>query len=150
MAVLVILGVVGLPTIVRGQLEARLSEALGREVAVGKVRLNPLALSGAVEAFEIKARDGSRWLGWERLYVNFEAWSLVSGEWRFSEIDLVGFDGHAHLGADGCGILRMCWRRRRNVMERRVVAELARPGGRGSKRGGRSWWARRAASDCRS
>lgn len=33
--------------------------------------------------------------------MNFEVWSLVRGEWRFSEIDVVGFDGHAHLGADG-------------------------------------------------
>lgn len=60
LVVLVIFGVAGLSVIMRGQLEAQLGEASGREVALGKVRLKPLALSGAVKAFEIKARDSSR------------------------------------------------------------------------------------------
>ena len=48
-----------LPPIIRSVAVKQLSQLLGREVAIRRVRLNPLTLSVAVEGLTIKDPDGS-------------------------------------------------------------------------------------------
>ena len=91
----------GLPPLVRSRLETRLSEASHRRVTVERVRLNPLALSATVEGLAANDLDGSPLVAWQRLYVNFDAWSLVVGEWRFQAIELNGFSGHLRRAENG-------------------------------------------------
>jgi hypothetical protein len=98
---LVLFGFFGLPPIVKAQAVKHLSAALGREVTIERVRINPLVLSVAVEGLAIKDRDAGPFVGWKRLYVNFDSWSLFTGEWRFQEIELNGFSSRVVLHKDG-------------------------------------------------
>lgn len=74
------------PPILKAQLVKRLSAELGRDVTIAKVRLNPYALSLTLEGLAVKDRDGGPFVGWQRVYVNFDSSSLFAREWRFQEI----------------------------------------------------------------
>jgi hypothetical protein len=90
-----------LPPILKAQLEQRLSAALGRRVTVGKVRVNPYALSLTLENFAVREPDGTAvFLGWRRLYVNFGAWSSLWGEWVLGEVALDGFKARVVVNPD--------------------------------------------------
>ncbi len=100
-ALFAIFGFVVLPPIVKSQMEKRLSSALGRDVTVEKVRINPFALSLSVENFAIREKDGTRvFLGWRRLYVRADALSSIWGAWTVGAIDLDGFNVRVVLNAD--------------------------------------------------
>jgi hypothetical protein len=101
LAVLCVLGFFVAPPIVRGQLEKRLSEQLHRRVTVGKVRINPLALSVSLEGLSIADPAGGQFIGWRRLFVDFDAFSFLLREWRFQEIALDGFSGKVAVAKDG-------------------------------------------------
>jgi hypothetical protein len=87
---LVLFGFLGLPPIVRAQAVRHLSAALKREVSINKIRINPLVLSVTVEGFEIKDLDGGPFARWDRLYVNFDSFSVFKGEWHFQQVELDG------------------------------------------------------------
>lgn len=89
------------PPILRGQIEKRLSEQLHRHVTVGKVALNPLTLSMTLESFSIAEPAGGQFIGWKRLFVDFDSFSVLLREWRFQEIVLDGFSGKVAIDADG-------------------------------------------------
>ncbi len=91
----------GLPPIVKAQAIKRLSSAWQRKVAIERVRINPFVLSVTVEGLAIKDRDGGPLVGWKSLYLNFDSWSLFTGEWRFQEIALDGFSGRVVMNKDG-------------------------------------------------
>lgn len=97
-----VVGFFVLPPIIKDQAEQRLSAALGRKVTIGKVRLNPYALSVTIEQFNIrlKDRDGS-FLGWDRLYVNFDLLSSLTGDWVLSDIALDGYHVSVVINPDG-------------------------------------------------
>ncbi|HTJ78058.1 MAG TPA: DUF748 domain-containing protein [Rariglobus sp.] len=100
-SVFVLFGFFGLPSIIKAQAIRQLSAQLHREVSIESVQVNPLVLSITIDGLAIKDRDGSPFVGWKRLYVNFDSWSLFTGEWRFQEIDLDGFSGSVALNKDG-------------------------------------------------
>lgn len=89
------------PPIVKRQLESRLSAMLGRRVTVEKVALNPFTLAATLERFTIQEADGTtRFLGWERLHVNFDALASLRGEWVLSTVALDGFSARVAVNAD--------------------------------------------------
>lgn len=96
-----VLGFFVAPPILRGQLEKRLSEQLHRRVTVGKVRLNPLTLSVSLEALSVAEPSGGQFIGWRRLFVDFDSFSFLLREWRFQEIALDGFSGKVAVAKDG-------------------------------------------------
>lgn len=102
---LVLFGIVGflvLPPIIRTQAEKRLSAALGRTVTIGKVRMDPYVLSLTLEDVDIQEKDGRRsFLGWERLYVRFDALASLSGDWVLGAIELDGFHAGIVANSDG-------------------------------------------------
>lgn len=102
---LVVFTVVGffvLPPIVKAQAQQRLSKELGRTVTLGKVRINPYALSLTLENFDIREKDGkASFLSWDRLYVNFDALASLTGDWVLSEVELEGFHTAVTIKADG-------------------------------------------------
>src|SRR5690348_11942628 len=67
------------PGILKSKLEAALSEATHRKAAIAKVRVNPLVPSVTVDGLEIRAKDGSPWIGCEEIYVNAHVLPLL---WR--------------------------------------------------------------------
>jgi len=91
-----------LPPIVKTQLEKQGSAQLGRTLTVGKVRLNPFALSLTIENLDVRSKEGNgSFLGWNRLYVNFDPVASVLGTWTFGAIELDGFHATAQLRRDG-------------------------------------------------
>jgi hypothetical protein len=90
-----------LPPIVKTQLERRLSAELGRPVTVGRVRINPYALSLTVEDFTVREPGGEAdFIAWRRLYVRFGAWASLRGEWVLSAVALDGFKARAVVNRD--------------------------------------------------
>lgn len=87
-ALFTVFGFLIAPPILKSQLVKRLSAELGREVSIVKVRLNPYALSLTLEGLAIKDRDGGPFVGWQRVYVNFDASSVFVREWRFQTVTI--------------------------------------------------------------
>ena len=100
---LILFGFFGLPPIVKAQALKQLAARTGRQVAIEKIRINPLVLSATIEGFAIAEKDASagEFTGWRRLYVNFDSWSLFSGELGFQEIALDGFHARVAKGKGG-------------------------------------------------
>ena len=96
-----------LPPIVKSQLVKRLSSELGRPVTVGKVRVNPYALSLTIENLEAGERAGPEaFFGWRRFYARFGALASLGGDWVLPEFALEGFHAHVVVNPDG----RRSWR----------------------------------------
>ena len=100
---LTVLSVWVIPPVLRGQIQRRTEEALGRPVSVGRVAFNPLRLVVTIDGLEVREVDGSAWLGWDRLRVNLQAWALVRGVLGFDAIELDGFE--ARIAIDSAGRL---------------------------------------------
>lgn len=98
---LVLFGFFGLPPIVRAQAIKHLSATLKREVSIEKIRINPLVLSITIEGLDIKDLDGGPFTRWERLYVNFDSFSVFTGEWHFQQVALDGFSQRVAIAKDG-------------------------------------------------
>lgn len=97
-----LVGFLVLPPIVKSRAEKELAAVLKRPVHIAKVRLNPFTLAATVEGFDVRERNGQdSFLGWERLFVNFEASSLWNDEWRFAAIEIDVPHGRVVAGADG-------------------------------------------------
>jgi hypothetical protein len=96
-----VLGFLILPPIVRSVAVKQVSQLLGREVAIEKVRLNPFALSTAVNGLLIKDADGEPFVSWDKVYVNFEIKSLFGGALTFKEITIEKPFARAVMNQDG-------------------------------------------------
>jgi hypothetical protein len=97
-----VVGFFVLPPVIKSQAEKRLSAELGRTVTIGRVRVNPYMLSLVLEDFDIREKDGgSSFLGWERLYVRFDALPSLAGEWVLGDIELGGFHAGVIINPDG-------------------------------------------------
>ncbi|HRE81029.1 MAG TPA: DUF748 domain-containing protein [Opitutaceae bacterium] len=94
-------GFFGLPPLLRKQGEKQLSATLGRPVSIEKIRLNPLIFSAEITGFKIDEKGGEKFVGWKRLYVNFNPWARLTGKWAFAEIELLGFTGFVARDAQG-------------------------------------------------
>ncbi|MGB5096711.1 MAG: DUF748 domain-containing protein [Porticoccaceae bacterium] len=84
-----LLGFLLVPVIVKQQLIAQLGKATGRDVAVEAVKFDPLRLALTVNGLNLKEENGESFAGWDSLYVNFEASSLVKRALTFADIHLV-------------------------------------------------------------
>ncbi len=90
-----------LPPIVRVVAVKELSKQLGRNVSIQTVRLNPYAFSATVRGFAIKEKDGTPFVSWDGVYVNFKFWSLFSHAWVVQEINVVKPSARVARNADG-------------------------------------------------
>jgi hypothetical protein len=75
-----------LPVVVRVVAVKVLSRQLDREVFIQKVKINPFALSTTVDGLLIKEKDGSPFISWDEVYVNFQLSSFFGKAWVFKEI----------------------------------------------------------------
>jgi len=82
----IVAGFLIVPPIVRSVAQKQLAKQLGREVLIQKVKFNPLALSATVRGFLIKDTDGSAFVSWDEVYVNFQLSSFLGRPWVFKEI----------------------------------------------------------------
>ena len=96
-----VIGFVVAPFVLKSQLEKRLPAELGRTVRIESVRLNPWILSMTIEGLAIADRDGGAFVGWDRVYVNFDPTSFFVKEWRFQEITAIAPSGRVFVNQDG-------------------------------------------------
>ncbi|MDQ5977705.1 MAG: hypothetical protein QG602_677 [Verrucomicrobiota bacterium] len=90
------------PMVVKSQLEKRATAALGRTVTVGKVRVNPFAISLTLEDLNVRLKDGDgSFLSWRRLYVNADPLTSLFGAWKVAAVELDDFQVTAILHQDG-------------------------------------------------
>ena len=95
-------GFFGLPPIIKAQAEKRLAAVLHRPVSIGKVRVNPYLLALTIEKFSVREPDGkSMFIGWDRMYVQFEILSLIGKEWRFVAFELNGPSAQVAVNPNG-------------------------------------------------
>lgn len=91
---IVAVGVIGffvLPPIVKSVLRDQLGQVLHRPVTVERVSINPYNLSFQIDGLAVQEKDGEATVaGFDRLYVNLEAISLLRGGAVVSEIRLEG------------------------------------------------------------
>ncbi len=99
--VYVLFGFFGAPPIIRSQAEKRLSAELNRPVKILKVRFNPLTLSLEIAGFQVGDGQGGEFVGWQRLFANFDPLKRLLGAWTFKEIDLEGFQAVVLRDASG-------------------------------------------------
>ncbi|MGD8368431.1 MAG: DUF748 domain-containing protein [Desulfobacterales bacterium] len=85
-------GFFALPAIVSSVLPDKLEEVLKREVGLGKVRVNPYALSITLEDLRVSDAEGSPFAGFRRLYVNLQLSSLLRWAAVLREVRLEGFE----------------------------------------------------------
>jgi len=71
------IGFVAVPLILESVLPDKLSEALNRPVSIENIRLNPFALTAAVEGLDIKAKNTTdSFVAFDELFVNIQTMSL--------------------------------------------------------------------------
>lgn len=96
-----LVGFLILPPIVRHVAVKQLSQQLGREVSVEKVSINPFAFSAAIHGLVIKEKDGSPFVSWNEVYVNFQPTSVFGKAWKVAEIGATKPFVHVAMNADG-------------------------------------------------
>jgi len=74
---LLALGYWVVPPLARSVLATQLGKALGRDVVIERVAINPLALSVDVQGLSVKDRAGAEQLGFEQLHINLSSYSLA-------------------------------------------------------------------------
>lgn len=77
-----------LPPLIKTRLVRALSERTGRSVELGKLHINPFALSTTLQNFALCERDGNRFTGFDELYLNFQASSLFHRAYTFAQLHL--------------------------------------------------------------
>ncbi len=95
-----VFGFLILPPIVRSVAVKILSQQLGREVSIQRIKINPFALSTTVDGLLIKEKDGSPFVSWDEVYVNFQLSSFFGKAWVFKEISATKPYVHLQMNRD--------------------------------------------------
>ena len=94
-------GFLVVPAIIKSKAPAIIEQQLGRQVTVNQIRLNPFALSLTVRGFDLKELNGESFVGFKKLYVNFQLSSLFRLAFTFADVSLLNPYGHVKVLADG-------------------------------------------------
>ncbi len=100
-SVYAIIGFLVVPPIAKSKIVRLASQKLHRRATVGYVRFNPFLLKAVVGGFDLKDRDGTDLLGFDRLTVDFQLSSLIRRAWTFRVIRIERPRLVVHIGADG-------------------------------------------------
>jgi hypothetical protein len=79
-----------LPGMLRDRAVESLSKLTGRPVSIRELRINPFSLSVTLRGFAIPDSSGEKCVGFEELYLNFNASSLFRGVYTFGEFRIAG------------------------------------------------------------
>ncbi|HEY8926482.1 MAG TPA: hypothetical protein VIU64_19000, partial [Polyangia bacterium] len=90
-----IVGVFALPPILRHVAEGQIAEQLGRRASIGRIRVNPFALSLEIDDLTIYEPDGKTpFVGFARFYVNAQLSSVYRRAPVVKEVSLAGLRVH--------------------------------------------------------
>ena len=76
------------PAIIKSQMLKRIPALTHREASIESVKVNPYALSLTLNNFSLKDPDGETFVGFDRVYVNFQLSSIFKRCWVFDEISV--------------------------------------------------------------
>lgn len=102
--VLVVYALVGfllLPKLIQHYLPVYAQEQLQRQASIGKVRVNPFLLSLEVNDFSLQESAGQPIATAQRLYIDFEASSLLRWAWTFADIHITALSLHIDIDRAG-------------------------------------------------
>ena len=94
-------GFLGVPHLVRSNLESFVSTHYSRRVAIGDIRFNPFTLALDVRSLSLPDADGQPMLGFSRLFVNVGLVSIWRRGLSFQEIALEDPFAHVLIRPDG-------------------------------------------------
>lgn len=94
-------GFFGAPRLIQTAILWQLPKQLGRPVTLTKVKTNPFAMSIALDGFAIAETDGTRFVGWDEVYVNVDPTGLLAKEIVVAEIAISNAFGHVQVNRDG-------------------------------------------------
>ena len=95
------IGFLGVPWAVKKYGVPEVSKILDRPVILRNIAFDPFAFKLKLEGFEIQETDGSPLIGFEQLFVNFEATSVLADAYRFDIIRLSRPFGLVKILEDG-------------------------------------------------
>ena len=91
-----VIGFFVLPPVIRRVAESQIQEQLGRRASIGRIHVNPFALSLAIDDFQIYEADGhTPFVGFRRFYVNTQLSSVYRAAPVVKEVQLAGL--HVHV-----------------------------------------------------
>ena len=96
-----IVGAVLLPPIARHIAVKQLSRQLGRDVSIEAIRIHPFDGAVTVRNLSIKDPDGTPFVSWETVYVNFQLTSLFGKAYTVRQISTTKPAVHVTVNADG-------------------------------------------------
>ena len=96
-----VLGFLAAPPILKSILISNITEQVGRNVSVNKIKVNPFAFSLTLQGFEMSEPDGGRFVAFDEFYVNFQLSSIYRRAFTFAEVRLVGPEGQVKVLPDG-------------------------------------------------
>ncbi|MFO0793967.1 MAG: DUF748 domain-containing protein [Candidatus Brocadiaceae bacterium] len=95
------LGFLIIPPIVKSRLVEKLSVYTGRTTELGELHMNPFALSMTLRKFELREREGKRFIGFDELYINFQVSSIFRRAYTFAELHLTAPYSDIKISKDG-------------------------------------------------
>lgn len=96
-----VVGFFVVPPIVKWQIHKQLPVYTHRQATVKQVKVNPFALSLTVRGLALTETNGTPFVGFDELYVNFQLSSLFRWAFTFSEIKLTRPTANVVCFADG-------------------------------------------------
>ena len=96
-----VIGFFIVPPIIKWQLHKQLPTYTHRKATVKQVRVNPFALSLTVRGLALTETNGTPFVGFDELYVNFQLSSLFRWAFTFSEIKVTSPTANLVCFADG-------------------------------------------------
>jgi outer membrane protein OmpA-like peptidoglycan-associated protein len=90
-----------MPYLIKHNLPGMLKKHLGVEASIQRVKINPFAMNLEATGFQMKEPSGSALVGFQRLYVNFQASSLFRWALTFDEVSIDGLSVNVVIDPDG-------------------------------------------------
>jgi hypothetical protein len=90
-----------LPWVARKVIISQAGKALGREVTLESVSINPFKAAVRLRDLRVKEKDGSPLLGFEELYVDVDTFSVFGDAWHVDELRIVRPQARVILRKDG-------------------------------------------------
>jgi hypothetical protein len=89
------------PRIIKAVVLWQVPKQIGRQVALQKIKLNPFAISIAIDGLSIAERNGQPFAGWDEVYVNLDPTGLIHRELVISQIAISNAFVHVQANRDG-------------------------------------------------
>jgi hypothetical protein len=99
--VYLLVGFLAVPALVKHQLVDFVESKLKHKLTLGEVRFNPLTFAAELNDFDLREASGGALLSFKRLFINFQASSVIHRAWTFAEVSLESPAINGEIRPDG-------------------------------------------------